>query len=93
MLPVAVLGLVTYACPLSGRRSLCLGAIILCVASLVFYKYALFLSASFVGAIHPAWGQLATTGVKGLLPGLPPLGISFFVFEFVHYLTEVSRGG
>ncbi|HMO20280.1 MAG TPA: MBOAT family O-acyltransferase, partial [Candidatus Melainabacteria bacterium] len=27
------------------------------------------------------------------LPALPPLAISFFTFEFVHYLYEVLKGG
>jgi alginate O-acetyltransferase complex protein AlgI len=27
-----------------------------------------------------------------LLPAIPPLAISFFTFEFVHYLIEVRRG-
>ena len=26
------------------------------------------------------------------MPGLPPLGVSFFAFEFVHYLFEVKNG-
>jgi alginate O-acetyltransferase complex protein AlgI len=32
-------------------------------------------------------------GAEAIMPGLPPLGISFFAFEFVHYLIEVRRGG
>ncbi len=55
---------------------------------LAFYKYSLFLVQSVIsilgwGNIHPAWP----------LPSIIlPLGISFFTFEFLHYLIDVNRG-
>jgi alginate O-acetyltransferase complex protein AlgI len=36
---------------------------------------------------------LLTRGATSIMPGAPPLGISFFTFEFVHYLFEVRCGG
>src|SRR5262249_39211335 len=38
------------------------------------------------------WGAAAEAGAKKFLPAAWPLGISFFVFEFVHYLYEVRKG-
>ena len=69
------------------RRWLALG-VSLCLGALVFYKYQGFL-------IDVARGLLAPLGVSLDLHALalrPPLGISFFVFEYVHYLIEVFRG-
>ncbi len=93
VLPIIVLGVVTYLSALSRRRSLCHGAIALSVLALVFYKYTLFLSSGVLGYYSPDLGAAAAQRAQGWLPSAPPLGISFFVFEFVHYLVEVSRGG
>ena len=93
MLPICVLALVTYACGLSRRPWLCRLAICICVGALVFYKYILFFSNGVLGALDPALGQAAIVQAKGWLPAAPPLAISFFVFEFVHYLVDVGRGG
>lgn len=55
---------------------------------LAFYKYSLFLVNSALtvlgwGNIHPLWP----------LPSIIlPLGISFFTFEFLHYLVDVYKG-
>lgn len=92
VLPIVALGLVTYFAALSRRRVLCLAAMVICVLALLFYKYSLFLSTSLLGLISPTLATAATTHVSALLPALPPLAISFFVFEFVHYLVDVSRG-
>lgn len=93
VIPIVVLMIITYTAALTRRPGWCLGAVILCVLALCFYKYALFL----IGAAVQPWsaglaGKL-TTQTHALLPGAPPLGVSFFVFEFVHYLLEVRRGG
>jgi len=93
MLPIAVLALVAYGCGLSRRRWACLTGIGLCVAALAFYKYAEFLSTSLLGALLPEWGESARARLLAWQPGAPPLAISFFVFEFVHYLVDVVRGG
>jgi len=70
-----------------GRRWLALG-VAGCLGVLVYYKYQGFL----VGTLR---GGLASFGVpvSWAPPRLqPPLGISFFVFEYVHYLIEIGRG-
>jgi alginate O-acetyltransferase complex protein AlgI len=92
VLPIIVLGVLTYAAGLSRNKSICLLGIVLCVWSLVFYKYTHFL----------CWDVLARVWYHGagevyrlsspLLPERPPLAISFFAFEFIHYLYDV-RGG
>ena len=64
------------------------GAITVDLGVLGFYKYSAFLIRSLVsglGAIH--------SGVHIDEPSLIlPLGISFFTFEFIHYLVDVYRG-
>jgi alginate O-acetyltransferase complex protein AlgI len=84
---------ITYLAGLSRKPAACVGAMIACGLTLCFYKYALF----FIGAaIQPLSAGLAgslTSTTRSLMPGAPPLGISFFAFEFVHYLFEVKHGG
>src|ERR1700722_10674379 len=59
------------------------------VAGLVFFKYrALLLGSlgSWMGGVSGAW-----LGAHAVQPALP-LAISFFTFEFVHYLADVYHG-
>ena len=93
VLPIVVLGLTTYAAGLTRNGKACLAGIALCVASLVFYKYTRFLCLEIVGKVWAHAGHGIFTHTQPLLPDLPPLAISFFVFEFVHYLYDVRRGG
>jgi alginate O-acetyltransferase complex protein AlgI len=93
MAPIIVLMIVTYLAGRSRTRAACNAAMALCVATLCFYKYAIFL---IYAAVHPLSPDLAghlSQKTISILPELPPLGISFFTFEFVHYLFEVRRGG
>ena len=83
VVPIIVLGSVTYFAARSQRRGLCLGAIVLCVSALVFYKYTFFLCSSLLGSVWPALRAAAVVQAGQWLPSAPPLGISFFVFEFV----------
>jgi alginate O-acetyltransferase complex protein AlgI len=92
VLPVLGLGIVTYGIGLTRRRSLCVLGIVACVAALVFYKYIRFLSGELVGALSPRLGEALLSRSLSLMPAGPPLAISFFTFEFVHYLYDV-RGG
>jgi alginate O-acetyltransferase complex protein AlgI len=92
VLPIIVLGLVTYFCALTRRRWLVTAAIVVCVAALVGYKYTYFFCADLLGAWDPAWGAGASAAAHRWLPLAAPLGISFFAFEFVHYLVDVRRG-
>src|SRR5262249_20083004 len=92
VLPVLVLGGVTYVGGLFRHRALCAVGMLLSVAALVFYKYTKFLC---LDLLRPWWyhgGQDLFDHLSPLLPERPPLAVSFFVFEFVHYLFEVRRG-
>lgn len=78
------------------RRGLPALGIALCVAVLAYFKYAGFLA----GSALDVWGWLhigaaaAATAPKlpSALSVVAPLGISFFTFEFVHFLADVYRG-
>jgi alginate O-acetyltransferase complex protein AlgI len=75
--------------------------LLLNVGALCYYKYFNFIFENVIGAIiavssmipglklSPAFMHLADSP---LLNVILPLGISFFVFEFVHYLSDVYKG-
>lgn len=73
------------------RKRLCLAlGVIVNLVVLAFFKYTYFL--------HDSINELLSFVKPSLLPPIPfeiilPLGISFFVFEFIHYLVDVYRGG
>ncbi len=92
VVPVVVVGIATYLAGLTRNKLACRAGIVLAVAALVFYKYTRFLCLDVLGGVWPYAGQHAFDRVGPLLPGMPPLAISFFVFEFVHYLYDVTRG-
>jgi alginate O-acetyltransferase complex protein AlgI len=97
MAPILLLALLTYVTGIAiaggkGRR-LFIATCTFVIGSLLFYKYSNF------GIV--SLGALATTlGIESL-PGeldtwrapIAPLAISFFTFEFVHYLYEVRVHG
>jgi alginate O-acetyltransferase complex protein AlgI len=93
IMPILILAAGTYIIGRSRDPHLCAGWIVVCVAALVFYKYTHFLMKDAISYFSPALGQLGDKKVSEILPALPPLGISFFVFEFVHYLMEIRHGG
>ena len=73
---------------------LCLG-IIFNLATLSYYKYADFAIESWNKAAQTIgpWLQLQPQSLSFPYQYiLLPLGISFFVFEFIHYLTDVYKG-
>lgn len=92
VLPIIGLGVVTYLAALTRRRALCAAAVVLCVAALGCYKYALFFSQGLLGWISPSAAEHFAQQARAWLPAAAPLAISFFAFEFVHYLVEVYRG-
>lgn len=92
MAPIVVLGIVTYAIGVTRNRHACAAGIALSVLALCFYKYTHFLTLDVLGWINPGWGTAANASAKKILPAAWPLGVSFFVFEFVHYLYEVRKG-
>lgn len=78
----------------SGRY-LAIG-VIFNLATLSYYKYANFAIESWNKAaqVLGPWLQIPAQSVSFPLQNiLLPLGISFFVFEFIHYLTDVYKGG
>jgi alginate O-acetyltransferase complex protein AlgI len=58
------------------------------VLGLAYYKYRVFLLGSLAALLPQAAPWLAPFQRAGALP----LAISFFTFEFVHYLTDIYRG-
>jgi len=103
VLPIIFIGIVTYFCALSRNRAACAAGIALSVVALCFYKYTHFLTIEVLGALNAGWGASALAAAKHIVPGaalattgketfVPPLGMSFFAFEFVHYLYDVRQG-
>lgn len=90
--PIIVLATGTYFAGRSRNRRACIAWIVVCAAALIFYKYTYFLSGELIGAVYPALGQRVGSLAHEILPAAAPLAISFFTFEFVQYLIEVSRG-
>jgi alginate O-acetyltransferase complex protein AlgI len=93
MAPIVVLMVIAYAAGLSRRGWACVAGMVACVLMLCFYKYVIFLCGALIGPWNPALAAKLAEGAQGIMPAAPPLGVSFFAFEFVHYLYEVRRGG
>jgi len=99
VVPIVILMIITYFAGLSRNSGVCIAAMAICVATLCVYKYMVFFTAAIVGPLSPVVASALTHRVVPLLPHNAdgtvawPLGVSFFVFEFVHYLFEVRRGG
>jgi alginate O-acetyltransferase complex protein AlgI len=91
--PIVVLMLITYVAGISRMRWACVLGMVISVLALCFYKYSLFIISNAVAPESAAAASYLTALATKALPGSPPLGVSFFVFEFVHYLFEVRRGG
>lgn len=91
--PIIVLMIITYLAGVSGSGRARVAAIAASVAALCFYKYSMFLIGSAVAPLSPQAAAALARLATHAMPGAPPLGVSFFTFEFVHYLVEVRRGG
>jgi alginate O-acetyltransferase complex protein AlgI len=63
------------------------------VGALAFYKYSTFLVADVGAGVLGALGSALEADARGWRSPIPPLAISFFTFEFVHYLYEIRRHG
>ena len=90
------IGLGLASRPQDKRKGLLLGGLVFNLGCLCFFKYANFLVDSF-------WQLFKIVGIPMHVPGIDtmqspalniilPLGISFFTFEFIHYITDVYRG-
>jgi alginate O-acetyltransferase complex protein AlgI len=93
LLVIVAATLVTYAVArllqAGGERSrpavLAGGAIAGLTLLLCYFKYAHWLSGAF-GNVIPGWH------VPAIGPLIAPLAISFFTFEFIHFIVEVRAG-
>lgn len=92
MWPILGLAALTYLAGLSDRRWHRWAAITVVVAALAFYKYSHFLAIEVIGPVSPGFGSWVDRHALAWLPAAPPLAISFFSFEFVHYLYDRSQG-
>lgn len=95
MWPIVVLGVLTYGVALvpPGRgRHLTAVSMVVLVGALVFYKYGEFFLHSVRVPLH-GLGLAPADWLSGWASPAVPLGISFFTFEFVHYLYEVRVRG
>lgn len=89
----------------SASKAIFVSAIAVNLLTLCYYKYTNFLIASAFDGIKQFAGILQNFNIavpsfaQNLASAPPvldiilPLGISFFVFEFIHYLTDVYKGG
>ena len=75
-----------------NKRIAVIFAITCCASLLIFYKYTLFLTNSISISVFPQYREYISISTKDLIPTIAPLGISFFTFEFIHYLVDVRRG-
>ena len=87
MAPILALGSIVYCLTvffehpprrLKAMPKQLIAGIVLCTGTLVYVKYRTYLAS----LLHYDWKSSAI-----------PLGISFFTFEFIHYLVEISHGG
>ncbi len=79
-----------------GRKVILITALALNLGTLVFYKYTNFLLKSLVDLgvyslhlgfnLNPRWLSFQPLDI------FLPLGISFFTFEFIHFIVDVYRG-
>lgn len=92
VIPIVIVGFIVFFCGISGRHWAHKFGIALSVASLIWYKYTYFFASEILGAIYQPLGLSVLQWAKSVQPPAPPLAISFFAFEFVHYLYDVHRG-
>ena len=88
-LTVANFGLGKWLSRANNPRAVLTLALIINLSVLGFFKYLAFLTGIVIDAIAPLGMTLQTSwSAKIILP----LGISFFTFEFIHYLVDIYRG-
>lgn len=80
----------------SWAKSLLAFGILVNLGALVYYKYSGFILTNLFACLTGIGKQLEMPALANLsspaLAIILPLGISFFVFEFIHYLVDVYRG-
>lgn len=80
----------------ASSKALLFAGIVLNLGALSYYKYSNFFLANLfggLGALGTALNDANLAAMKApVLDIMLPLGISFFVFEFIHYLVDVFKG-
>ncbi|MBX9568898.1 MAG: hypothetical protein K2X77_08380 [Candidatus Obscuribacterales bacterium] len=82
----------------STSKALLAAGLVLNLGCLCYYKYTNFFLENIVATINSISHTALGFGLKipayevPILDVLLPLGISFFVFEFIHYLVDVFKG-
>ncbi|MBW1883430.1 MAG: MBOAT family protein [Deltaproteobacteria bacterium] len=97
MAPIIALGVFTYFAGLrlarNPERRLFWIAMGMLGGALGFYKYAAFLLGDAASAAGQVFGAESVSWLANWKNPIAPLAISFFTFEFVHYLYEVRSHG
>jgi alginate O-acetyltransferase complex protein AlgI len=73
----------------SAKKRVFTLALLVPIFGLIFYKYRALLIGSTASAIG---GEMGKTLTEYAVQPAMPLAISFFTFEFVHYLTDIYHG-
>lgn len=99
---IFALTLVNYAIGLSlekfaaKKKPILVAGLVFNLGCLCFFKYANFLIESLFSSIHCLSALVshapADSWSSPALKIILPLGISFFTFEFIHYIVDVYRG-
>jgi alginate O-acetyltransferase complex protein AlgI len=82
------------------KKLILTGGLIFNIGALCFFKYATFLAESIWASIlassqflHSIFPSVSVSNLdKPAINILLPLGISFFTFEFIHYIADVYKG-
>ena len=84
------LGIDKFSAQPKQKKTLFVIGLVLNLGCLLFFKYTNFLLDGFSGLAHTA--LQSSTPLTQPLQIVVPLAISFFVFEFVHYLGDIYSG-
>ncbi len=78
------------------RKKFLIAGLFVNLACLSFYKYSTLLVDAVFSVMHFFWKSVNVSSLEKLpvpvLETVLPLGISFFVFEFIHYIVDVYKG-
>ena len=89
---VSTVLVIAYGAGRLNRRSASLLGIVCCAGVLIYYKYTGFIVDNVPAAVFSSGSDGRVELSKQLAPTIIPLGISFFTFEFIHYLVDIQRG-
>jgi alginate O-acetyltransferase complex protein AlgI len=92
VIPIIVLSVLTYLIGLTRNRALCGVGIFASASALIFYKYTKFVCTQLLVHAWPSLAASSSASPPWFQSIAAPLAISFFAFEFIHYLLEIYRG-